>query len=107
MGRMNGTFRLRLPKLFLLSYLTTAFLFLATSLFDSPKLHLWGIFCLNLFVPISHLNFLLLELFLCNHSGIVQCFAFLGFLTLLANFGLVALIPVGIRVLGVETPLRT
>ena len=107
MGRMNGTFRLRLPKLFLLSYLTAAFLFLATSLFDSPKLHLWGIFCLNLFVPISHLYFLLLELFLCNHSGIVQCFVFLGFLTLLANFGLVALIPVGIRVLGVETPLRT
>ena len=34
-------------------------------------------------------------------------FVFLGFLTLLANFGLVAPIPDGIRVLGVETPLRT
>ena len=32
---------------------------------------------------------------------------FLGFLTLLGNFGLVAPIPYGIRVLGVETPLRT
>ena len=37
--------------------------------------------------------------------GIVQCFIFLGFLPLLENFGLAALIPVGIRVLGVETPL--
>ena len=34
-------------------------------------------------------------------------FVFLGFLTLLANFGLVAPIPDDIRVLGVETPLRT
>ena len=34
-------------------------------------------------------------------------FVFLGFLTPLANFGLVAPIPIGIRVLGVETPLRT
>ena len=37
----------------------------------------------------------------------MQCYVFLGFLTLLANFGLVAPIPVGIRVLGVETSLRT
>ena len=37
--------------------------------------------------------------------GIVQCFVFLGFLSLLENFGLVTPIPVGIRVLGVETPL--
>ena len=38
-----------------------------------------------------------------------QCliFVFLGFLTLLANFGLVTPTPDGIRVLGVETPLRT
>ena len=59
MGRMDGNFRLRLPKLFLLSYLTTAFFFLATSLFDSPKTsslgNLLDFFCLNLFVPISHL----------------------------------------------------
>ena len=62
MGRMDGTFRLRLPKLFLLSYLSATFLFLATSLFDS-------FFCLKLFVPISHLYFSLLELFLCHLSG--------------------------------------
>ena len=37
--------------------------------------------------------------------GIVQCFVFLGFLSLLENFGLATPIPVGIRVLGVETPL--
>ena len=38
-----------------------------------------------------------------------QCliFVFLGFLTLLANFGLVTPTPDGIRVLGVKTPLRT
>ena len=38
--------------------------------------------------------------------GIVQCFVFLGFLLLLENFGLETPIPVGIRVLGVKTPLR-
>ena len=47
MGRMDGNFRLRLPKLFLLSYLTAALLFLATSLFDSPKLHPWEIFLIS------------------------------------------------------------
>ena len=34
--------------------------------------------------------------------GMVQCFIFLSFLPPLTNFGLVAPIPVGIRVLGVE-----
>ena len=38
--------------------------------------------------------------------GIVQCFVFLGFLSLLENFGLATPIPVGIRVLGVKIPLR-
>ena len=38
--------------------------------------------------------------------GIVQCFVLLGFLSLLENFRLATPIPVGIRVLGVETPLR-
>ena len=38
--------------------------------------------------------------------GIVQCFVFLGFLSLLENFGLATPIPVGIKVLGVKTPLR-
>ena len=38
--------------------------------------------------------------------GTVKCFVFLSFLLALANFGLVTPIPVGIRVLGVETPLR-
>ena len=37
---------------------------------------------------------------------IVQCFVFLGFLLLLENFGLATPIPVGIRVLGVKTPIR-
>ena len=39
-------------------------------------------------------------------TGIVQCFVFLSFLLLLENFGLATLIPVGITVLGVKTPLR-
>ena len=47
MGRIDGNLRLRLPKLFLLSYLTDVFLFPATSLFDSPKLHPWGIFLIS------------------------------------------------------------
>ena len=38
--------------------------------------------------------------------GIVQCFVFLGFLLLLENFGLATPILVGIRVLGVKTPIR-
>ena len=47
MGRMDETFKLRLPKLFLFSYLTVAFLFLVTSLVDSPKFHPWGIFLIS------------------------------------------------------------
>ena len=47
-------------------------------------------------------NFLLFTI-----QELCYVFVFLGFLTLLANFGLVAPIPDGIRVLGVETPLRT
>ena len=39
--------------------------------------------------------------------GLVQCLVFLGFLPLLENFELATPIPVGIRVLGVDTPLRT
>ena len=38
--------------------------------------------------------------------GIVQCFVFLGFLLLIEKFGLATPIAVGIRVLGVKTPLR-
>ena len=41
----------------------------------------------------------------CQRIGIVQCFVFLGFLSLLENFRLETPIAVGIRVLGVETPL--
>ena len=52
----------------------------------------WNSFCLSFSV---------------KDLGIVQCFVFLGFLSLLENFGLATLIPFGIRVLGVETPLRT
>ena len=42
----------------------------------------------------------------CQRIRIVQYFVFLGFLSLLENFGLATSILVGIRVLGVETPLR-
>ena len=56
-------------------------------------------------------QFLLLELFFfsffCQELGIMQCFVFLGFLSLFENFGLATPIPVGIRVVGVKTPLRT
>ena len=45
--------------------------------------------------------------FFVKDLGIVQCFVFLDFLSLLENFGLATPIIVGIRVLGVETPLRT
>ena len=104
-------FRFRLPRLFLLSYLTAALLFLAISLIDSPKLHLWGIFFIsfvyNCSFPFLNCTSHCLNVFLCHHSRIVQCYVFLGSLTLLANFGLVTPIPVGIRVLGVETSLRT
>ena len=40
----------------------------------------------------------------CQRNGIVQCVVFLGFLSLLENFRLATLIPVGIRVLGVKHP---
>ena len=67
MGRMDGNFRLRLPKLFLLSYLTAAFLFLTTSLFDFPQTSSLGYLLdfsyLKLFAPIPNLYFSLLELF--------------------------------------------
>ena len=59
-----------------------------------------------------HLQFRPISLFLNSFAfvflrlGIVQCFVFLGFLLPLENVGLVAPIPVGIRVLGVKTPLR-
>ena len=99
---MNGIFRLRLPKLFF---------FFSLPLF-SPKLHVWdttlNFFFSKLYVPKFSFvmrtweNFLPITLqYLC------YVFVFLSFLILLANFGLVAPIPDGIRVLGVETPLRT
>ena len=40
----------------------------------------------------------------CQRIGIVQCFVFLGFLSLLENFRLAIPIPVDIRVLGVKHP---
>ena len=53
-------FRLRLPRPFLLSYLTVALLFLAISLIDSPKLHLWGIFLISSVYNCSfHFSFVL------------------------------------------------
>ena len=105
---MNGIFRLRLPKLF--------FLFFSTAI-SSLKKKLPQTSCLGYyleFLPFKAVcsqfssvirslgNFLLITL-----QELCYVFVFLGFLTLLANFGLVAPIPDGIRVLGVETPLRT
>ena len=98
---MNGIFRLRLPKLFFFSH---QLLFPQTS-------------CLG-----YYLEFLLFKAVCSQFSFVIRTweisllitlqdlcyvFVFLSFLTLLANFGLVAPIPDGIRVLGVETPLRT
>ena len=103
---MNGIFRLRLPKLFFFS---------PQLLFPPCKIPQTS--CLG-----YYLEFLLFKAVCFQSSFAIQTgeifllitlqelcyvFVFLGFLTLLANFGLVAPIPDGIRVLGVETPLRT
>ena len=110
---MDGTFRLRLPILFFLSDSHAAFFFLLViSLINSPKLQVWDTTLILFYSKLycSHFSFVIQTggiFFLCHHSGIGQCLVFLGFLTLLENFGLVTPIPDGIRVLGVETPLRT
>ena len=109
---MNGIFRLRLPNSF-------SFLLNCYFLFVIPvkKKKLPQTSCLG-----YHLDFLLFKAVCSQFSSVIRTweifllitiqelcyvFVFLGFLTLLANFGLVAPIPDGIRVLGVETPLRT
>ena len=104
---MNGIFRLRLPK--------TLFLFSSTSNSSLQKLPQTS--CLG-----YYLEFLLFKAVFSKFSSVIRTweifllitlqelcyvFVFLGFLTFLTNFGLVAPIPDGIRVLGVETPLRT
>ena len=58
------------------------------------------------FIQASSLFFLNSFAFVFLGLGIVQCFVFLGFLLLLENFRLATPILVGIRVLGVKTPLR-
>ena len=58
------------------------------------------------FIQASSFVFLNSFAFVFLGLGIVQCFVFLDFLLLLENFGLATPIPVGIRVLGVKTPLR-
>ena len=105
---MNGIFRLRLPKLFFFS---------PQLLFPPCKKKLPQTSCLG-----YYLEFLLFKAVCSQFSSVIRTweifllitlqelcyvFVFLGFLTLLANFGLVAPIPDGIRVLGIETPLRT
>ena len=95
------------PKLFFLSPQL-----LCPPLKKTPPNFMFGILHRFSSVPVC-----LLLILLCNSTGeffflfISQewCYVlvFLGFLTLLANFGLVAPIPDGIRVLGVKTPLRT
>ena len=98
---MNGIFRLRLPKLFFFSH----------PLFFFPKFHVWdttlNFFFSSCMFPIFFCNSNLEKFYLITLQDLRNVFVFLGFLTLLANFGLVAPIPDGIRVLGVETPLRT
>ena len=111
-GRMNGIFRLRLPKLFILS---PQLIFPPCNSLFKKKLPQTS--CLG-----YHLDFLLFKAVCSQFSSVIQTwgifllitiqklcyvFVFLGFLTLLANFGLVTPIPDGIRVLGVETPLST
>ena len=83
----------------------------------SPKLDLDASYYIlpswYFYFPLSYLSIqsLWIEALFCfsftcqRFLGIVQCLVFLGFLPLLENFGLAAPIPVGIRVLGVETPL--
>ena len=86
------------------------FFLIVISLINSPELHVWDTTLIFFYSTIcSHFSFVIQTggiFFLCHLSGIVHCFVFLGFLTLLANFGLVAPIPDGIRVLGVETLIR-
>ena len=98
---MNGIFRLRLPKLFFFSH----------PLFFPQTLCLGYYLEFLLFKSVcSPFSFVLRtwEIFLLiTLQDLCYVFVFLGFLTLLANFGLVAPIPDGIRVLGVQTPLRT
>ena len=108
---MNGILRLRLPKLF---FFSPQLLFPLCNSFKKkpPQTSFLG----------YHLDFLLFKAVWSQFSSVIRTweifllitiqelcyvFVFLGFLTLLANFGLVAPIPDGIRVLGVETPLRT
>ena len=111
---MNGIFRLRLPKLFFFSpqllfppckkkkkklpQTSCLGYYLEFLLFKAICFHPFFFF---FFFSIWE-NFLLFTI-----QELCYVFVFLGFLTLLANFGLVAPIPDGIRVLGVETPLRT
>ena len=109
---MNGIFRSRLPKLF---FFPPQLLFPLCNSLKKKKLPQTS--CLG-----YHLDFLLFKAVCSQFSSVIRTweifllitiqelcyvFVFLGFLTLLANFGLVAPIPDGIRVLGVETPLRT
>ena len=62
-------------------------------LFATFNLSAQFLFTGTLFVPLY-----------CQRIGIVQCFVFLSFLSLLENFGLTTPILVGIRVLGVKHP---
>ena len=57
----------------------------------------------------SQFQFLIFEAFYFSFVvkvyGMVQCFSLLSFLPPLESFGLATPIPIGIRVLGIETPL--
>ena len=98
---MNGIFRLRLPKLFFFSH--PLFFPQISCLGHNLEFSSFQAVCSQFsFVIRTWEKFHLITL-----QDLRYVFVFLGFLTLLANFGLVAPIPEGIRVLGVETPLRT
>ena len=100
---MNGIFRLRLPKLFFFS--NPLFFPQISCLGHNLEFSSFQAVCSQFsFVIRTWEKFHLITL---QELCYVFFFFFLGFLILLANFGLVAPIPDGIRVLGVETPLRT
>ena len=75
------------------------------SLIHLFELFLWNF---NFHMYFIQAGSFVLELFFFCFSkvGNSAIFVFLGFLLLLENFGLATPIPVGIRVLGVKTPLR-
>ena len=94
-----------LPPTFILFLPCSFLILLDLSLIHLFELFLWN-FNFHMYL-IQENSFVLYSFaFIFSRFGIVQCFVFLGFLLLLENFGLATPVPVGIKVLGVKTPLR-